>query len=504
MGGVIKLSSVVLLLAAVGLVSVPYLWPRFEARCSRRIDRQAAGVDLIPVGGVRLENPTRVAIGPSGELWVAERFGKIRVLRLRASLAGFHVDAEEIIDSIQSIGNHDDDGSPRPDLPNRLITGLAVVESSGETVAYVASSDPRIDKPDIDSNSGVISRLRKVNGAWVREDVVRGLPRSKADHATNAVVVSADQERLYVLQGANTNAGAPSESFFGLPEYALSGALLEVQLDDLVTPFDLPTLDDEDRPGDPDANDPFGGASGKNQAVEQHDGPVRVYASGLRNPYAMVHTSMGFYVADNGANQNYGGEPEADELGYMTNAPREGGRDRSDSLYLVDRIGLQFGHANPTRSNPFILFNETDPQRPLPATVTQSDTPSASTDPLVSWDASTNGLAWVPDWQGEDSEGGFLVSIDLKGAIRRYALGANGRVQASDAQLRSHRMLLDAVASDPAGDFPNIIWTVDHGQGEVLAFDMAAADHGIIWRIARSLPQRTMEFSCSVAGVEIQ
>lgn len=482
---------------------MPYVWPRFAERCSLRLDLQQAGVDLIPVGGVQLENPTRIAIGPSGELWVAERFGKIHILHLRAALAGFQVDSQEIVDSIQAIANHDDDGTPRPDIADRLITGLAVVESSGETVAYVASSDPRIDNIDIDSNSGMISRLRKVDGAWIREDLIRGLPRSKSDHAVNAIVVSADQKKLYVLQGANTNAGAPSELFFGVPEYAFSGALLEVQLEGLDVPFDLPTLDDEDRPGVPDANDPFGGNAGKNQAVLQPEGPVRIYASGFRNPYAMVQTAGRFYVADNGANQNYGGEPALDERGLPTNSPQEGGPDRSDSLYRVDRIGLNFSHPNPTRANPFILFNQTNPQRPVPVAV-EEQAPSTTPEALVSWDTSTNGLAWVADWQDETAEGGFLVSIDLKGVIRRYALEADGGIKGSNIELRSHRMLLDAAASEALGYFPGIIWTVDHGLGQVLVLDRAAADRGTIWKAARSLPRRALELSCSLAGIEMQ
>ena len=40
-----------------------------------------------------------------------------------------------------------------------------------------------IDDVDIDSNSGMISRLKKVDGAWIREDLIRGLPRSKSDLA---------------------------------------------------------------------------------------------------------------------------------------------------------------------------------------------------------------------------------------------------------------------------------------------------------------------------------
>ena len=45
---------------------------------------------------------------------------------------------------------------------------------------------------------------------------------------------------------------------------------------------DLTTLNDENRAGNPDANDPFGGDDGKNQAIA--DSKVKVYSPGFRNP----------------------------------------------------------------------------------------------------------------------------------------------------------------------------------------------------------------------------
>ena len=74
-----------------------------------------------------------------------------------------------------------------------------------------------------------------------------------------------------------------------MPEYALSAAILEIDLAAIGnTTYDLPTLDDEDRAGNPDANDPFGGNDGKNQAKIVPGGPVQVYAPGFRNAYDLV------------------------------------------------------------------------------------------------------------------------------------------------------------------------------------------------------------------------
>ena len=58
-------------------------------------------------------------------------------------------------------------------------------------------------------------------------------------------------------------------SSYGEPQWAL---------EELGLPYDLPTLDDEDRPGVNDAHDPFGGNNGKNQAIVVPGGPVQVHS----------------------------------------------------------------------------------------------------------------------------------------------------------------------------------------------------------------------------------
>ena len=115
--------------------------------------------------------------------------------------------------------------------------------------------------------------------------------------------------------------GAPSNNFALLPEYALSSAILSINLNAIGnTTYDLPTLDDENRAGVTDANDPFGGDNGKNQAKLVTGGPVQVYAPGFRNPYDLVITSKGrMYAVDNGANAGWGDVPILDSNGNATN-----------------------------------------------------------------------------------------------------------------------------------------------------------------------------------------
>jgi phosphatidylserine/phosphatidylglycerophosphate/cardiolipin synthase-like enzyme len=172
---------------------------------------------------------------------------------------------------------------------------------------YVTSSDPRLENPIVDTNSGTISRLIQDGNGWKREDLVRGLPRSRYDHAPNGLQLDPERSILYVAQGGNTNAGAPATLMGRLPEYALSGAVLAIDLTRLSElPYDLPTLDDEDRPGNPDENDPFGGNSGKNQAIlvpggRGNDTPSEIYSTYLEQiggARRYVWITQGYFVPD--------------------------------------------------------------------------------------------------------------------------------------------------------------------------------------------------------------
>ena len=60
---------------------------------------------------------------------------------------------------------------------------------------YVTSSDPRQGDDvtgrhlPLDTNSGIVSELTRQGQGWVRTDLVRGLPRSEHDHATNGLAL---------------------------------------------------------------------------------------------------------------------------------------------------------------------------------------------------------------------------------------------------------------------------------------------------------------------------
>ena len=362
--------------------------------------------DLDTNGFGTFNGVTAMMFGPDGRLYVAEYPGLIKVLTIqRNSSTDYEVIAMETLNGIQTMADHDDDGSSHTST-ERQITGITVVGTAVNPVVYVTSSDFRhgggfmgqSGDIDLDTNSGVITRFTNNGATWDVVDLVRGLPRSEENHSTNGLEFATINgvDYLIVAQGGNTNGGAPSNNFVFQCEYALSGAVLSIDLNALnALPilndagrsyiYDLPTMDDPTRANvngitDPnatgydgiDVNDPFGGNDGLNQAIVETGGPVQIFSPGYRNAYDLTITESGaLYVTDNGANGGWGGFPVNEGLsGTVTNDydPAEPGSqspsggeiiNNEDHLQLVTTNIQTYvpgsyygGHPNPTRANP--------------------------------------------------------------------------------------------------------------------------------------------------------
>lgn len=443
------------------------------------------------VDGLQLEQPTCLQFGPDGRLYVSQRDARIVALTLERRGPGeFAVTASEPIDVVREIPNHEDDGTPSP-VHGRQVTGLLVAGTPERPVIYAASADPRssvvVPSPTGDTNGGVISRLLREGGRWVRRDLLRGLPRSRADHATNGLALDAARHVLHVCQGGNTNRGAPSQAFSFLPEYALSAAILSVDLARLGdTTHDLPTLDDEDRPntgpGGADSNDPFGGHGGKNQARLVADGPVQVFASGFRNPYDLVLRRDGrIAVIDNGANPRWGGTPPS---GSCSNEPSEIGGGTRDNLHVMAAPGFYGGHPNPARGSAANTWNgSAGAAHPSPAQ-SPVDTPNPvecverfpglEDDALLLFDASTNGITEYTASTFGGVMQGDLLAAGLDGTVWRIRLTEDGgRTRAAKEPLLAGfaSMPLDVTAQGDDGSFPGTVWVAAFGDGTVWAFE---------------------------------
>lgn len=446
------------------------------------------------LSGAALVNPTTLQFGPDGRLYVGQKDGLLRILGVRRNGPNaYEALSSETVSSVQALPNHNDDGAPNPGVTTRLVTGLLVTGTAAQPVIYVTSSDPRMavaGDVGLDTNSGVLSRLTWNGSGWTHLDLVRGLPRCENDHATNGLALDPATNTLYVAQGGNTNMGAPSNNFSFLPEYALSAAILAVDLDAIGdSTYDLPTLDDEGRPGATDANDPFGGNDGRNQARLVPGGPVQVHSPGWRNPYDVVWTSGGrLYAIDNGPNAGWGGPPVGEGPGAgCSNADNDANSSTfADNLHLVPSAGFYAGHPNPTRASTANTFNASNPQSPVPAgNAAECDylppgvpVAGGGDGALATWNFSTNGTT---EYRASNFGGqmqGDLLAASYNNAIERVALNAAGDSARLVQTLFSNVAIvpLDVTAQGDADTFPGTIWTADYVTGAVIVYE--PADYG--------------------------
>lgn len=329
---------------------------------SVNISAQAPSWGATGVKNVNLDNPTSLDFGPNGKLYVSQQDGIIYEYTVerdnaKAGEGTYKVTKANVITLIKNnTPNHNDDGNQNSNKV-RQITGIVASGTPENPILYVTSSDWRIggkNQPgndvNLDTNSGVLSRLTWNGKDWEKVDLVRGLPRCEENHSTNGMdLFTRDgNDYIFIQQGGNTNQGAPSNNFAGSSEYYLAGALLIVNLTQIEGieqsnggPFtdlrdnttkyvyDLPTINDPERPdinnsnaafpygpGHPlynatiDKGDPFGGNNGLNQAFPEPNGPVQIFSPGYRNAYDVVITEEGdIYTFDNGPNGGWGGPP---------------------------------------------------------------------------------------------------------------------------------------------------------------------------------------------------
>ncbi len=505
-----------------------------------------------------LTSPTSLQFGPDGRLYVSQQNGTLKVYTIQRNAPGSYqvLSTETILLVKENTPNHNDDGTFNS-TKTRQVTGLLVLGTANNPVLYVSSSDWRIavgNDSNLDTNSGLVSRLTWIgadlddpNGYWDKVDLVRGLPRSEENHATNGMDYDAATNRLFLAIGGNANKGAPSNNFSGTPEYALNAAILTIDLNALnampvyTDPrtntkfvYDLPTLDDPTRanitnahpafpypPGHPyynqsiDLHDPFGGNNGLNQARWIVGGPVQVYASGFRNPYDVLFTSLGrLYTFDNGPNSGWGGQPLIYDINgnpkgtgpadpaagdYASNEINEtssGGH--ADQLHFIANEGYYGGYPNPTRADPLRsgiysyekvsgVWNLTgtynwatdfphpavDPvlARPIEMVYMAPNHPNSQS--LTSINSSTNGITEYTASNFGGAMQGDLLAVAFNDNVYRFQLNAAG-----DALVSQTAMLngfgdnpLDITAQGDNQVFPGTIWVALHGANKIVCFE---------------------------------
>ncbi len=144
-----------LLIAIIGFLSVA---------SPSKIVAQQYNFSLSNLSGVVLSNPTSLQFGPDGRLYVAEQGGLIKAFTIgRNGSNSYSATATEIINLINTIPNHDDNGKLNTTITTRQITGILVKGSAANPIIYVTSSDSRIGGPsgdkNLDTNSGIFPLL---------------------------------------------------------------------------------------------------------------------------------------------------------------------------------------------------------------------------------------------------------------------------------------------------------------------------------------------------------
>lgn len=186
------------------------------------------------------------------------------------------------------------DGTLGAEQPINAFLGRAAVglvfDRTDPDVAWVTHATANIGN-ESQAFGSKLSRVDFSGGVSdpVVSDVFVNLPRSQKDHLSNSISYGPGG-RLYFLQGSNQAAGDPDGAWGNRGETLLTAALLT--FDPATTwqrvqasgPVDVQTVD---KGG---SYDPFAA-----------DAPLKIYATGIRNAYDLVHASNGsLYVPTNG------------------------------------------------------------------------------------------------------------------------------------------------------------------------------------------------------------
>ena len=259
---------------------------------------------------------TGLSFGPDGNLYGVTAIGD--VFRMAVGSDGTLSEPRQLYSFVGQTGEM------------RLITGLTFDTSAPQLTAYVSHGAFVAPGDETNRNapewSGRITRLSGPDLASA-QDVIVGLPRSVYDHLNNQPVFGPDG-RLYFVSPSNTAMGAADSTWGNRPEQLLSAAVLAADVRTISGTLDVKTAEGG-------TYDPYADGA-----------KVKIYATGIRNGYALVFTPDGrLYVPANGSAA--GGNTPA---GPGNSPPAINGVARTQHDYLFQIVeGGYYGHPNPLR-----------------------------------------------------------------------------------------------------------------------------------------------------------
>lgn len=283
---------------------------------------------------------TSLTMGPDGKLYGLTDGGLIK--RWDIVRTG---DPADVNSDFGTLTNEETINTIQTNEGNRLAIGMAFDPSSttSNLILWVSHTTPGFS--GIADWGGKVARLSGPSlGTY--QVYVENLPRSARDHVTNGIDFGPDGA-LYVLQGSNSAMGAPDNAWNNRPERLLSAACLRID-PSLIT---NPPLDVQTEAGG--SYDPYA-----------PNAPVKLFATGTRNPYDLVwHSNGNLYIPTNGSAS--GGNSPASVAGTLRpdgttysgqSVPAVNGHPtQPDLLFRVPAPNngswayRYYGHPNPTR-----------------------------------------------------------------------------------------------------------------------------------------------------------
>ena len=435
--------------------------------------------DATTPGGANFKHPTTLQVGPDGKLYAGQQdfFGKGGYIHVLTLDDKHSVTSVQVLNTIFNTPNSNTDGTPMPTVKGRHLIGLDFDPASTpqRPILWVVHSDPRFcfnQSPTtckVNTDSGMITRLigPDYDNPANRTDFVTGLPRSRENHAPNAVHFGPDGW-LYLSIGSNTNFGAPSTAFSGLPERYLTASIVRFNVNGAPNQFPVDL-------------------SKVSKAADMKPGVFELYASGYRNPYDILWHSNGLLYANvNAGNFTAGTTPGAADGCPSTPAIDPG--TRPDYLVHIDQ-GDFGGNPNPAHPNECVLDDGSMYNPPLAQ-------PNPNYHPekrLLYYKAgvSTNGMAeyTAPTFGGQML--GNIISATYAGnqSVRRVVLAPDGKTVEFEEDLGIFNQPLDvAVAPDGA------IYVAEYGGNsiQVMEPNPTLKDTGL-WNTQTPLPIPTQE-----------